>query len=174
MQFDEIYKEDLNRAMVNDSWLVLENVLPPDFGWDLPVYYLQYCADNEVGTPIGLLSYQLSNAHNIKDINYYIEHLNKFLRKKIEAADILLSFSEKSTGNISIERDIIFWQALGKAKIELDLGDTKVSKEINQGDLVYLSSKDKYQIMPVTARATVAFFLEEEEQSDEDSDSNTD
>jgi hypothetical protein len=172
MLFDELYKEDLNRAMVNKSWLVLEDVLTADFGWDLPVYYLQYCADKEVGTPIGLLSYQLSNAHNIKDINYYIEHLNKFLRRKVEAADILLSFSEKSTGNISINRDIIFWQALGKAKIELELDNTKITKEINQGDLVYLSSHDKYRILPVTARATIAFFLEEE--PNENSNSTTD
>ncbi len=168
----ENIKNDLNRSLVNQSWLVLEDALTPEFGWDLPVYYLQYCADNEIGTPIGLMSYQLSNAQNIKDINYYLEQLNTFLRRKIVAADILLSFGSKSTGNISIDKDIIFWQALGKAKIELELENTKITKEINQGDLIYLSSQDKYQIIPVTARATIAFFLEEE--PNENSNSTTD
>ncbi len=175
MILNEVDKIDLNRSLVNKSWLVLEDVMPAEFGWDLPVYYLQYCADNEeknIGFPIGTMSYQLTHAENIRDINYYIEHLNSFLRTKIFGADILLSFSSKSTGNKSISRDIIFWQALGAAKIEIDIGETKITKELKQGDLIYLSSNEKYEIIPVTARATVAFYLEEE--TNEDNNDSTD
>lgn len=172
MNLDEHIKNDLNRSLVNKSWLVLEDVLPAEFSWDLPVYYLQYCSDNpeeNLGFPIGTMSYQLMYAENIRDINYYIEHFNKFLRTKIFRADILLSFSAKSTGNKSISKDIIFWQALGAAKLELELDGTKITKELKQGDLLYLSSKDKYEIIPVTARATVAFYLEEEENENDSS-----
>jgi hypothetical protein len=173
MMLNDNIKTDLNRSLTNKSWLILEDVMPAEFGWDLPVYYLQYCSDNEdknYGFPIGTMSYQLMNAENIRDINYYIEQLNSFLRTKIYAADILLSFSSKSTGNKSISKDIIFWQALGAAKVEVDMGETKITKELKQGDLLYLSSNDKYEIIPVTARATVAFYLEEET-NEENSDS---
>jgi hypothetical protein len=175
MILNEIDKENLNRSLTNKSWLILEDIMPPEFGWDLPVYYLQYCADNpekNIGFPIGTMSYLLTNAENIRDINYYIEELNTFLRQKIIAADILLSFSSKSTGNKSISKDIIFWQALGAAKVELDLGETKITKELKQGDLLFLSSDQKYDIVPLTARATVAFYLEEE--TNENNNNSTD
>jgi len=172
MILSEGVKNDLNRSLVNKSWLVLEDVMPAEFSWDLPVYYLQYCADNQIGFPLGILSYQLMGAENIRDINYYIENLNSFLRNKIFSADILLSFAANSTGNKSISKDIIFWQALGAAKVELEQNETKITKELKQGDLLYLSSSEKYEILPVTARATVAFYLEKG--SNEDDSSSTD
>jgi hypothetical protein len=172
MLLNEEIKTDLNRSLVTKSWLVLEDVMPSEFGWDLPVYYLEYCSEHEIGFPLGALSFHLMKAENIRDINYYIENLNEFLRKKIFAADMLLSFSSAPIANKSIGRDILFWQALGAAKVKIEQDGNTITKEIKQGDLLYLSADEKYEILPVTARATIAFYLGES--FDEDTSDSTD
>jgi hypothetical protein len=159
-KFEELFKEDINRSMVNKSWLYLEDVLAPEFGWDLPVYFLQYCADRKIGFPLGILSYELVGAEKIVDINYVIEHLNLFLRNKISYASLLLSFSADATGNTSIDKEMLFWQPLGTAMLIIETDDTKISRKLNPGDMVYVPANCKYEIVPVTARTTVAFYLE--------------
>ena len=171
MEISEIDKQRLNEAMVNQSWLFLEDVLPVEFGWDLPVYYLQHCADNEIGRPIGNLSYQLEGAHNIKDINGVIEELNKHLRNKIIDADIFLSFAKRSTSHPPHvdDHNVLLWQALGVSELSVFVDDnTVIKREMSQGDLVYLPWYQKHEMKPVTARATVSFGLETPKEKNND------
>lgn len=169
-KFEITFKDDINRSMVNKSWLHLENVLIPEFGWDLPVYFLQYCADKKIGFPLGILSYELVNAEKIVDINYHIEILNEFLRNKISYASLLLSFSVDATGNTSIDKEMLFWQPLGTAKIIITSDGSKITKELKPGDMVYVPANCNYEILPVTARTTVAFYLESDKEYETTSD----
>lgn len=173
LKFDDLFKGDLNNSMVTNSWLHLTDVMPAEFGWDLPVYYLEYCAKRELGYPLDYLSFELTNAEKIVDINFYIESLNEFLRKKIVQASLLLSLTENSKGNESNgETDMLFWQALGTAKLVIDVkGDRKITKNLEQGDMAYVPAGYKYEILPVTARTTVAFYLEKEKPNEDSSNS---
>jgi quercetin dioxygenase-like cupin family protein len=162
MELQETEKQRLNEAMVNESWLFMEDAMPVDFGWDLPVYYLQYCADNEIGSPNGIMSYQLQGAENIKDINGVIEELNKHLRHKVNGADILLSFAKRSVSQpLDTEpHNVLLWQVLGVAELTVFIDGNKITRELNQGDMVYLPWNQEHEVTPVTARATVSFGLE--------------
>lgn len=162
MELQDNEKQRLNEAMVNESWLFMEDAMPVEFGWDLPVYYLQHCADHEIGRPIGIMSYQLEGAENIKDINGVIEGLNKHLRNKVIDADIFLSFAKRSTSHPPHidHHNVLLWQVLGVAEITVYVNGNKITRELKQGDMVYLPWNQEHEVTPVTARATVSFGLE--------------
>jgi hypothetical protein len=167
MELQDNEKQRLNEAMLNESWLFMEDAMRVDFGWDLPVYYLQHCADNEIGRPIGNLSYQLEGAHNIKDISAVIEDLNKHLRYKVIDADIFLSFAKRSTSHPPHidNHNVLLWQALGHAEVTVFINGNKITREMKQGDVVYMPWNQQHEVIPITARATISFGLETPKES---------
>lgn len=160
---DDVDVGRLRQSIKNNSWLWIDEAIRPEFGWELPVYYLEYCADREIGSPTGVMSYKLEDALNIKDINYIAEELNKILVTKITSADMFLSFANRSTADKTENRDVLLWQPLGSIDITVTEGSNKITKTINPGDLVYLPHFLPYDVSLNGARTTISFYMGEQD-----------
>lgn len=158
----EIDKQALVTSMRNNSWVHIESMIPVHVGWDLPVYYLEHCADNEIGKPIGNLSYQLEDALNVKDIDSIANDLNTFLPNKIIDADIFLSFAKRSTSHPAHVdyHNVLLWQIVGKCDLVVYQDDFKIKTTLQPGDLAFIPWFLKHEVQLTGARATVSFGLE--------------
>lgn len=156
----------LRQSIKNQSWLWIDEAFRPEFGWELPVYYLEYCADREIGTPTGVMSYKLEDGLNVKDIDYVAQELNKILVTKITSADMFLSFANRSTADKTENRDVILWQPLGSIDVIVHENNSNITKTVNPGDLVYLPSFVSYDVKLNGARTTIAFYMGEPDDSE--------
>lgn len=166
---DDVTKNMLREAMEKELWLFCEEAIPVEFGWDLPALYLGYCADNEIGKPNGILSYQLEEAHRIKDIMKVYDELNEHLHLKVIDADIFLTF-KKNTNTFGPHVDnhnVLLWQTNGKADITVwNTEETKVTRTMDVGDIAFIPWWQKHEITnPHGPRATVSFGLETPEEA---------
>jgi len=160
MKFDESTKQKLNEAIANDSWLYMEEETTVPFGWELPIFYLDYCAVYQLGAPTGVLSFTLPKAESIHEVNAFVEDFDGFLRNKIDTAQMLVYLSRTSTGHNSHGDDIILLQTEGCTGLTVYEDDTKLKKELRKGDIVYLPARYRFELQPLTPSCTVAFTLE--------------
>lgn len=175
---DSTTKSMLREAMTNSLWLHIDEAIPVRFGWDLPVQYLSYCADNEIGRPTGNLSYQLAEAHRIKDIMEIFDELNEFCLDKVIDADIFVSFAKRSTSlppHVD-NHNVLLWQVCGRADLTVwNTEDTKVTTTLEVGDIAFIPWHQKHEITnPHGARATVSFGMETPEEAIENEEEETD
>jgi len=160
MKFDESSKQKINEAITNEAWLYMEEEVSVPFGWEIPIFYLDYCAVYELGAPTGVLSFTLPKAESIHEINSFIEGFDEFLRNKISSTQLLVYLSRTGTGHKSEGDDIFLLQSEGCTGLTVFEGDTKLKKELRKGDMVYIPSRYKFELQPLTPSCTVAFTLE--------------
>ena len=150
--------EELNETIKQGNAAYIAKAIQPTFGWETVVNFLAHCADNEVGEPIGILSYKLPLADQIDSVRPVLEYLNENINRDVLGVEIYATLTTNSKVIYSGKNDVLLWNVVGTSMFQIIGGE---SRTLEPGDLVYIPEGLEYIVKPETPRAFVLFSLEE-------------
>lgn len=151
--------EELNDRIKNKTPALVYKAIEPTYGWDTAVGYIQHCADNEVGQPIGIMDYKLPMADQIDSVTPVKEYLNENLECEILGVDMYVTLTTKSELKYISSNDILLYNVIGFSELNV-LGEERTAEP---GDLIYIPKDTEYSFKPLMARSYVIFSLAEGE-----------
>ena len=159
--------EQLNDHVNNGTPCYIEKAVQPTFQWDDVIGLLQYCADSDIGNPIGILNYKLPDAQLIQGVQLVKEYLNETLDNKIANAQLCTTFSTRESPAYKNDCDMIIWTTQGITEFSFNDGEEDVVRLMQPGDVVYVPAELQFKMTPLNARAFVSFGLENKVQKED-------
>ncbi len=147
--------EELNDRIKNKTPALVYKAIEPTYGWDTAVGYIQHCADNEVGQPIGIMDYKLPLADQIDSVSPVKEYLNENLDVEVIGVDMYVTLTTKSELKYISSNDILLYNVIGFSELNV-LGEERTAEP---GDLIYIPKDTEYSFKPLMARSYVIFSL---------------
>ena len=151
--------EELNERINTKTPALVFRAIEPSFTWETVVGYLQHCVDNEVGEPIGMLSFRLPMAEQLDSIRPVFEYLNENLDIEVLGSDLYATMTTKNEDiKYKSKNDVLIWNVLGESFFKVN----DESRDVQKGDLIYVPAETEYVYKPQQARAYVVFSLSKE------------
>lgn len=150
--------EELNERIQSKTPALAFRAIQPTYTWETVAGYLQHCADNDAGEPIGILNYKLPMADQIDSIKPVKEYLMENLEVEVIGCELGITFTTKSNNSYFSDNDMILWNVLG-------FSEFKIGEEVRTaepGDLIYIPKQSDFYFNPKTARSYVIFSLKGE------------
>ena len=147
--------EELQERIDGGVPALVFKAIEPTYTWETAVGYLQHCADNEVGKPIGILEYKLPLADQIDSIKPVKEYLNENLKLEVLGVDMYVSLTTKNEFKYKSSNDILLYNVIGYSDFDI-LGEQRT---VEPGDLIYIPKDTEYNFKPLMARSYVIFSL---------------
>lgn len=147
--------EQLNERISEKTPTAVPRAIQPTFNWETAIGYLQHCADNEVGSPVGTMYYKLPKPEQIDSILPVKQYLSENLSKEIIGCDMYITITTKGDYKYSSANDVLIWNVIGYSELKIS-EDTRF---LEPGDLIYIPAGMEYEYKPETARAYIVFAL---------------
>lgn len=147
--------EELNERIKERVPALAYRAIQPSYTWETVVGYIQHCADNDAGEPIGILNYKLPVADQLDSIKPVREYLTNNLEVEIVGCELGATLTTKSNDKYFSDNDLILWNVLGFS----DLKITDEERTVEPGDLIYIPKETDFWFNPKTARSYVIFSL---------------
>lgn len=157
--------ESVNEHINKGAPCYVERAIKPVFQWDEAVALLQYCADEGVGNPIGILNYKLPEAEKIQGIQLVREYLNENLDSKIANTQMCITLTTSENPAYKNDCGMLLWTTHGLSEFSFGDGEDKVVRLMQPGDLVFVPKDLPFKMTPLNARVFVSFGLEQKEEN---------
>jgi hypothetical protein len=156
--------ESLNENINLNHPCYAERAIKPTYTWEEVVAFLQYCADEDQGQPIGILNYKLPDADKVQGIQLVKEYLNENLDNKIVNTQMCITLSVRDNPTYKNDCGMILWNTQGLSEFSFTDEEGEVKRLMQPGDLVFVPAELPFKMTALNARAFVSFGLENKEQ----------
>lgn len=157
--------ESLNEHINREAPCFVERAIKPTFTWEDSISFLQYCADEQIGNPIGILNYKLPEAEKIQGIQLVKEYLNENLDNKIANCQMCITLSTRDNPDYKNDCGMILWNTQGITEFSFGDEEEEVRRLMQPGDIIYVPEGLPFKMTPLNARAIVSFGLEKKEKN---------
>lgn len=155
--------EELQERIDTSSPALVYRAIEPTYGWDTVVGYIQHCADNEAGEPIGIMEYKLPLADQIDSVSPVKEYLNENLKVEVVGVDMYATLTTKNDLKYKSNNDILLYNVIGFSELNV-LGEERTAEP---GDLIFIPKDTEYTFKPLMARSYLVFSLAKGESIDD-------
>jgi mannose-6-phosphate isomerase-like protein (cupin superfamily) len=147
--------EQLQERIESNAPTLVSKAIQPTYQWDTAVGYLQHCADNLAGQPIGILEYKLPMADQIDSVKPVVTYLSENLKEEILGTDMYVSLTTQNDTKYKSNNDILLYNVIGYS----DFRFAEEQRTVEPGDLLYIPKGTEYSFKPLMARSYLIISL---------------